>query len=443
MKKVCVKILLGIMIMILMLQYNVMVYAANEITDLTNQQRDNKQKINETKEQKNQVSQEKNDVQKQVDELNNQIADYESQIGDLNYKINDLNTQIQDAQNKINEKQENYNKQQELLEKRLVATYEAGETSFLDVLLSSESLTDLISNYYLISEIAEADMNLMQKIENEKKEIEDAKVTLETSKKDLDTSKAEKESKSVQLETAKSEKSKYVSQLSQEEQDLQEEIDQLTRDNQQILNDIRVAQKKYEQQLAELANKKPSNGNTSSSGSTGSSGNSSTGNTGNSSSGSSGSSSNGNTGGSSNSGTSNAGGFIRPVKGGTVTCNGYYSSGKFHGAIDYGVSIGTPIYAAADGVVLTTNSLTTSYGTYVVIQHVNGLQTWYAHGTPGSICVSQGQIVSQGQMIMKSGNSGNSQGPHLHFEVRKAPYTYSYSATKYGDDCRVNPNLYF
>ena len=123
--------------------------------------------------------------------------------------------------------------------------------------------------------------------------------------------------------------------------------------------------------------------------------------------------------------------------------NGYYSSGRFHGAIDYGVSIGTPVYAAADGVVLTTKSLTTSYGTYVVIQHANGLQTWYAHGTPGSICVSPGETVSQGQMIMKSGNSGNSQGPHLHFEVRKSPYTYSYSATKYGDDCRVNPNLYF
>ena len=87
--------------------------------------------------------------------------------------------------------------------------------------------------------------------------------------------------------------------------------------------------------------------------------------------------------------------------------------------------------------------MTTSYGTYVVIQHANGLQTWYAHGTPGSICVSPGQSVSQGQMIMKSGNSGNSSGAHLHFEVRKAPYTYSYSAKNYGDDCRVDPNLYF
>ena len=420
MKKVFLKILGGLIITILILQYNVIVYA-NEVTDLQSQQADNQKKIDETEAQKEQVSQEKSDVQKQVDELNSQISEYESQIGELDYKINDLNTQITDAENQINEKQENYDKQQELLEKRLVATYEAGETSFLDVLLSSESLTDLISNYYLISEIAEADIGLMEKIENEKKEIEEAKTTLENNKKELDSSKVEKESKSVQLQTAKTEKSQYVSQLSQEEQDLQQEIDELTKDNQQILNDIKVAQEKYKKQLEELANKKPSTGGSSSSGSN----------------------SSGSSGGGATSGTSNAGGFIRPVNGGTVTCNGRYSSGKFHGAIDYGVSSGTPVYAAADGVVLTTKSITTSYGTYVVIQHANGLQTWYAHGTPGSICVSPGQSVAQGQMIMKSGNSGNSSGPHLHFEVRKAPYTYSYSATKYGDDCRVDPNLYF
>ena len=418
MKKIFGKILGGLIIIIFVLQFNVMVYA-NEITDLQNQQASNEEKIQDAENQKEQVTQEKSDAQQQVDKLNSQISDYESQIGDLEYKINDLNTQITDAENRINEKQENYDKQQELLEKRLVATYESGETSFLDVLLSSKSLTDLISNYYMVSQIAEADMSLMESIESEKKEIEEAKTTLEQSKQELDKSKANKESMSQQLQVAKNEKTQYVSQLSQEEQDLQKEIDQLTQDNQKILNDIRVAQEKYRKQLEELANKKPSNsGGSSSSGSSSS-------------------------GGTSNSGTSNAGGFIRPVNGGTVTCNGRYSSGKFHGAIDYGISVGTPVYAAADGVVLTTNNLTTSYGTYVVIQHANGLQTWYAHGTPGSICVSPGESVVQGQMIMKSGNSGNSSGAHLHFEVRKAPYTYSYSATKYGDDCRVDPNLYF
>ncbi len=425
MKKVFCKILEVLIIAIIIMQFNVIVYA-NEITDLQNEQAENQEKIENVKNQKKEVTEEKSEVQSQVDELNTQITVYQNQIHNLEYKITDLNIQITNAESKIKEKQENYDKQQELLEKRLVSTYEAGETRFLDVLLSSKSLTDLISNYYMVSQIAEADMNLMEKIENEKNEIEIAKTTLEQSKQELDKSKAEKESMSQQLQTAKNEKSQYVSQLSQEEQDLQEEIDQLTQDNQKILGDIRVAQEKYKKQLEELANKKPStSGSSSSSGSSLGSGSQS-----------------GNAG-SASSGTSNSGGFIRPVNTGTVSCNGYYSSGKFHGAIDYAVNIGTPVYAAADGVVLTTNSLTTSYGTYVVIQHVNGLQTWYAHGTPGSICVTPGQTVSQGQMIMKSGNSGNSSGAHLHFEVRRSPYTYSYAAKKYGDDCRVDPNLYF
>ena len=125
----------------------------------------------------------------------------------------------------------------------------------------------------------------------------------------------------------------------------------------------------------------------------------------------------------------------RPVNSGTITATMYYSNGSYHGALDYGVPVGTPIYAAAEGVVITTANLTTSYGTHVVIQHAGGLQSWYAHGTSGSICVSPGQTVSKGQQIMKSGNTGNSKGPHLHFEVRVAPYNYS--------NCRVDPRNYF
>ena len=441
MKRLFGKIIGGVIVIMLLFQFNGIVLA-DEIKDLQNKQSDTSEKIDEAKQQKQQVSQEKNETQKQVDNLNNQISDYESQIGDLDLKITNLNTKIEDSQNKITQKQEDYKKEKELLEKRLVATYEAGETSYLDVLLSAESFTDFLSTYYYVTEIAKNDLELMEKIKKEEEEIKTAKETLETSKKELSSSKAKKESMSVQLQTAKNEKSKYVAQLSKEEQDIQEEIDQLTKDNQKILNDIKVAQAKYQKQLEELKkqeeNKKPSNGG---------GGNSSNNKPSNGGGSSNNKPSNG--GGSSNSGnggnsSSGSGYFIRPVKGGTITANGYYpSSGKFHGAIDYGVNIGTPIYAAAAGVVMSVQNLTSSYGTHVVIQHANGLQTWYAHGTPGSVSVSPGQMVSQGQVIMKSGNSGNSGGPHLHFEVRKPPYTYSYRAKKYGDDSRVDPNKYF
>ena len=439
MKKISLKILGVLTIIIMFAQVNVFAATKSELKENSS---DTDKKIEEAKEELEGIQAEKSETLKQVESLITEISSYESEIDKLDEQISKLNNDIKDAENKLNQKQEDYKKEKELLEKRLVATYEAGETSYLDVLLSAESFTDFLSTYYYVTEIAKNDLELMEKIKKEEEEIKTAKETLETSKKELSSSKAKKESMSVQLQTAKNEKSKYVAQLSKEEQDIQEEIDQLTKDNQKILNDIKVAQAKYQKQLEELKkqeeNKKPSNGG---------GGNSSNNKPSNGGGSSNNKPSNG--GGSSNSGnggnsSSGSGYFIRPVKGGTITANGYYpSSGKFHGAIDYGVNIGTPIYAAAAGVVMSVQNLTSSYGTHVVIQHANGLQTWYAHGTPGSVSVSPGQMVSQGQVIMKSGNSGNSGGPHLHFEARKPPYTYSYSAKKYGDDSRVDPNKYF
>ncbi len=418
MKKIFAKILGGLIIIIFVLQFNVMVYA-DEITDLQNQQASNKEKLQDAENQKEQVTQEKSETLKQVEAIESEIADYESQINELDTKISDLNNQITEAENKINQKQEDYDKQQELLEKRLVATYEAGETSFLDVLLSSKSLTDLISNYYMISEVAEADMNLMESIENEKKEIEEAKITLEQSKQELDSSKTEKESKSVQLQSAKEEKNAYVAQLSSEEQDLQQQIDELEEANKSI--DAEIKQKQEEIQKL-LQQQRPSSGGSSS-------GSSSSG------SGSSGGSSNGSS--STGGGAVSSSGFIYPVPSAysRITTYMYYSSGQYHGAVDFGSSgiNGQPVYAVADGIVVTAKALNYSYGNYIIIAHDNGLYTLYAHGQQGSIRVSEYQRVTQGQQIMNVGSTGNSTGPHLHFEVRTSPGLY---------DNRVNPVNY-
>ena len=414
MKKIFAKILGGLIIIIFVLQFNVMVYA-DEITDLQNQQASNEEKLQDAENQKDQITQEKSETLKQVEAIQSEITNYENQINELDNKITDLNNQITEAENQINQKQEDYDSQQELLEKRLVATYEAGETSFLDVLLSSKSLTDLISNYYMISEIAEADMNLMESIENEKKEIEEAKTTLEQSKQDLDTSKAEKESMSVQLQSAKAEKDDYVAHLSSEEQEIQEQIDEITEANKALDEEIKQKQAEIERLLAQ---QRPSSGGGSSGSSSGS-----------------GSTSNGGT--STGGGAVSSSGFIYPVPSAysRITTYMYYSSGQYHGAVDFGSGgiNGQPVYAVADGVVHTAKALNYSYGNYVIIAHYNGLYTLYAHGQAGSIRVSEGQYVSQGQQIMNVGSTGNSTGPHLHFEVRTSPGLY---------DNRVNPVNY-
>ena len=114
----------------------------------------------------------KDETLKEVEKLNVQISDYEGQIETLDEQIVSTNKKIEDAQTKLQKAQKDYKNQEKLLKERLVASYEAGETSYLDFLLSSESLTDLISNYYLVEEIASYDAELLDKIEKEKKEIE-------------------------------------------------------------------------------------------------------------------------------------------------------------------------------------------------------------------------------------------------------------------------------
>ena len=108
--------------------------------------------------------------------------------------------------------------------------------------------------------------------------------------------------------------------------------------------------------------------------------------------------------------------FIRPISGGYTSCGfrGYYG----HNGVDLTMSgaHGRPVYASASGTVIYAG-WSGGYGKTVRIQHSNGYTTYYAHMS--SIDVSTGQTVYQGQQVGRIGSTGNSTGPHLHFELRK------------------------
>ena len=409
MKKYMFKLIGTFTILIILIQVNFSIAATT--TQLNNEKEQNQQQIEEKNQQKEEIQAEKSETVKEIEQITSQIQDYENQINELNTKITDLNNQIQESEEKLNKAQEDYTKQEELLEARLVANYEAGETSFLDVLLSSDSITDLISNYYLVTEIATNDAELLDNIQKEKEEIEAMKTNLEASKKELDTSKAQKQSVSTQLQSSKSEKDQYVTKLTADEKAIQSQIDELTEANKSIDAEIKQKEAEMRRKLEEYKKQQQQNNSSNSS------------------------SSNGGT--STGGGAVSSSGFIYPVPSGytRITTQLYYSSGQYHGAVDFGSGgiNGQPVYAVADGIVYTAKALTTSYGNYVIILHDNGLYTLYAHGQAGSIRVSEGQRVKQGQQIMNVGSTGNSSGPHLHFEVRVSPGTY---------DCRRNPMNY-
>lgn len=107
------------------------------------------------------------------------------------------------------------------------------------------------------------------------------------------------------------------------------------------------------------------------------------------------------------------GGFIWPSVNHTLSGNDYWSG---HLAIDIGAALGEPISAADSGVIVFAGWATGGYGFTAAIDHGNGYQTLYAHLS--SVIVSCGQSVRQGQTIGYGGSTGNSTGPHLHFEVR-------------------------
>lgn len=115
-----------------------------------------------------------------------------------------------------------------------------------------------------------------------------------------------------------------------------------------------------------------------------------------------------------NGGPIGSGGTLNwPTNGGYISNGylGYYN----HRAIDIANDYGSPIYAADDGVVVTSGWSSGGYGRYVVIDHGNGMQTLYGHNSKN--LVYPGQRVSRGQTIARVGSTGNSTGNHVHFEV--------------------------
>ena len=109
------------------------------------------------------------------------------------------------------------------------------------------------------------------------------------------------------------------------------------------------------------------------------------------------------------------GSFVRPVSGYTFTSAFKWRWGRLHSGVDLAVPEGTPIRASDNGKVILAENSGDGYGNYIILDHGNGFKTLYGHNS--ALCVSVGDIVSQGDLIAYSGSTGNSTGPHLHFEI--------------------------
>ena len=370
------KIVAIILIIISLLMVMIPSFAAST-KELNNQKRETQSKVEEAKKQNNKLKAEKDQTINEISNLEDDISDYEEQLSTLNIKITNLEKDIEKKGNEIEKLEKEYEEMQELLTEKLVAIYEQGPVTFIDVLLSSDNFMDLVTLPIRVKELAEADDAQMEKVENQRKVVEKTKRELENNKQELDSAKKSAEAKRKQLNLVKKSKESKVANLTEEQKKIQKNIEDYNNEIKKLDREIAKAEEEARKHF------------------------------------------NGNIG--SGSGvlawplpykariTSPFGKREQPVAGAST----------YHRGIDIGVPTGTSVLAAADGYVMS-QGYNKYRGYYVMVKHADNLYTFYQHLS--SINVPNGRYVKKGQKIANSGSSGIGTGPHLHFEVRTGPY---------------------
>lgn len=342
---------------------------AEELTDLQTQQQELQTQINEATGELEEVQNELSENLQQVQKLDEKIANSQTELDELNTKIAELQTSINEVGEKLKIAEERYNKQKELLELRIVAMYETSDTQYLDVILSSRSISEFLSNYFLITEIISYDTELLEDMKAQKDEIELSKKKLDNAQEQYATIKQNQLKTSKILENTKIVRENYISKLSNQEKEIQEKIDEYNTQFAEVNAEIlQIALQGIDTQYigGELAWPVPGYTRI----------------------------------------TSKYGMRTHPI-------TGVY---KLHTGVDVSAPTGANFVAANDGIVVKAG-YNGAYGNMVIIDHGGGVSTLYAHGS--EITVQVGQTVKRGEtIVLKVGSTGYSTGPHAHFEVR-------------------------
>ncbi|MBR2180013.1 MAG: peptidoglycan DD-metalloendopeptidase family protein [Selenomonadaceae bacterium] len=343
-----------------------------------------KQKSDELWEKIESISEQKRYLDEEADAA---VADYEEKQAALDETL----ARIEENEEKLQAVEKDYNQKHGVLMVRVRDIYINGQISYLDVLFGSKDLNDFFTRMDLLKRIIKQDYALVQAIIKQQGEIKAVR-------KQLEADQLVQEELAAKAEEAKEIKLAKVARK-------QELIDKMQ-------NDKAVYDRQYDEMMAaseqvakliQQSKYKPPPSPPSSSGSSGSY----------------------------NATPSSSGGMIWPISGPITSPFGWrthpiFGSQRFHSGLDIGGDYGMEIHAAKAGVVSHAGWIG-GYGNTVMIDHGGGIVTLYGHNQ--SLNVSVGQQVSQGQVIAFCGSTGNSTGPHCHFEVRLngepvSPYNY-------------------
>lgn len=324
----------------------------------------------------------KADKAKQLDyknALDSQRETVQDQIDLLNQQIAALDQDIKDKESQIAAKQATISTNYAKLKERLHAMYLTGEASNLEIILSAKSIMDLSDKTEAIKAITTHDTDLINTLKSDMNSIKTQKAAIEANRQQVAAAKVAQDSKRHELSDLVSETNSVIAQISKDESSAQSESAKIAKEEQKAAEAIDQWYKDY------YASHRSS---------------------------------------SDSGGFVSTGNFAWPVPGVSNITSGFgYRWGSFHKGIDISSSgiYGKPIVAADSGKVIMAGygNYGTGYGGYgnvVAINHGGGYSTLYGHCS--SVAVSTGQVVEKGQVIAYVGSTGQSTGPHLHFEIR-------------------------
>lgn len=336
------------------------------------------------------ASERKAALDQQMELTQDEIDTTESLIQQLALQISDKEAELKVAEEKLTEKTE-------LFSTRIRVMYESGDVSYLDVVLNSDNLGDMLSHMDKVSQIMDYDKKVVIEYKAAKEDIKEKKTSLEADQSEQLQYKGTLEDKRRTLDQAKDEQQKLMNDLNANLDEKKRQADKMSEEQASINSEIeRLSRAAAEEQ------RKSQQGGSSGGGAT----------------------------------SPVSGSFTWPLPGYGSGCAtspyGYRThpitgKRKLHAGVDLGAPKGATIVAAKGGTVVK-SYMSNSYGNYTVINHGGGVMTAYAHQSKR--LVSAGQTVSAGQKIGLVGSTGNSTGNHLHFEV-------------YVNGATVNPMKYF
>jgi peptidoglycan hydrolase CwlO-like protein len=382
--------------------------------------------LSEVKEKQQQVETEKQKAKEQVNELTTEIDKLVEELRVMDAKVEETELkviekretvektkqQIEKLKQEIIELEERIERRTEILKNRAVSFQQEGSgMPYLNVLLGADSFADLLTRMSSVATVMEADNEIVRsnekdlaQVEANKKEVDEKLVINEKDLQDLKNAEAELKKQAEQKKAIRIKIEEEKAKAEGEVERLEGEERLLAGQETAILKAQEEAARKLEEEYKRQ--QEASKQQTASSGNAGNTNNASTG------------------GGQVVGPTPpvSSGFFTRPASG---RVSAEIGDGRGHKGVDIASGGTVPIVAAGDGIV-TRSNYSSSYGEVIYITHnVNGqtMTSVYAHMRSGSRTVSAGQVVKKGQQIGLMGNTGDSDGQHLHFELHNGPWT--------------------